>query len=292
VAARVVTDSTSYLPGELVARYGIEVVSLHVTFAEGDSLPEVELSPRAFYSRLASTPGLPRSSQPPTAELEALFRRHVEAGHEVVGVFLSSEMSGTFAGAESARDAVLRDLPDAVIELVDSRSNCMQLGFTALAAAEAAEAALPAIACADAARHVVPRSRFLFTPATLEYLQRGGRIGRASALFGSMLQVRPILTVADGVTSVVKKVRTQRKAIEEIVSLAEADLDRHGLVDVCVHHIDAEEPAREVAAAFAERLGRDVPLVPIGAVIGTHVGPGALGVVYRTREVQGRVGEA
>jgi pseudouridine-5'-phosphate glycosidase len=129
-------------------------------------------------------------------------------------------------------------------------------------------------------------------PATLEYLRRGGRIGNASALVGSVLQVRPILTVADGETTVVKKVRTTKRAIEEIVALAEADLDAHGLVDLAVHHIDAEEQARAVAGVFAERLGRDVPLVPIGAVIGTHVGPGAVGVVYVTRERLGSVGAA
>jgi DegV family protein with EDD domain len=168
----------------------------------------------------------------------------------------------------------------------------MQLGFTALAAAKAAREGADAAGCAEAARGVIPRSRFLFTPATLEYLRRGGRIGNASALVGSVLQVRPILTVADGETTVVKKVRTTKRAIEEIVALAEADLDAHGLVDLAVHHIDAEEQARAVAGVFAERLGRDVPLVPIGAVIGTHVGPGAVGVVYVTRERLGSVGAA
>lgn len=284
---RVVTDSTAYLPEELVDEFGIHVVSLFVTFAEGDSSPEVSLSPREFYQRLEAGTGLPRSSQPPTAEFDRVFREALDAGEDVVGVFLSSEMSGTYAGAQTAREAIVSERPDAVIELVDSRSNCMQLGFGVLAAARAAAAGEPVDACADAARAVIPRSRFLFTPATLEYLRRGGRIGNASAFLGQVLQIRPILTVTDGVTTTVRMVRTTKRAIDEIVQLAEADIDAFGFADIAVHHIDAEDLARPVAERFAARYGREVPLIAIGAVIGTHVGPGTVGVVYVTREVGG-----
>ncbi len=287
---RVVTDSTAYLPRPVLDELGIDVVSLYVTFAEGDSVPEVDIAPAEFYARLAAGRSLPRSSQPSTAEFDRVFRAALDAGQDVVGVFLSAEMSGTFAGAGLARDAITAERPDAVIELVDSRSNCMQLGFSVLAAARAARDGASASEAAEAARAVIPRSRFLFAPATLEYLRRGGRIGNASALLGAILQVKPILTVADGVTTTVAKVRTTKRAVEEIVTLAEADIARHGLAEIAVHHIDAEETAREVAASFREALGREVPVVAIGAVIGTHVGPGTIGVVYVTREALGPIG--
>lgn len=281
---RVVTDSTAYLPRPWLDELGIEVVSLFVTFAEGDSVPEVDVAPAEFYARLAASRGLPRSSQPPTAEFDRVFRAALDAGDEVCGVFLSSDMSGTFAGASSAREAILRERPDAVIELVDSRSNCMQLGFCVLAAARAARDGASAAEAAEAARGIIPRSRLLFTPGTLEYLRRGGRIGNASALLGAMLQVKPILTVADGVTTTVAKVRTTKRAVEEIVETAEADIARFGLADIAVHHIDDEATAHEIAASFEGALGREVPVIAIGAVLGAHTGPGTVGVVYVTKE--------
>lgn len=291
MAVRVVTDSTAYLPAGQIAEFGIDVVSLYVTFAEGDSIAEVSIAPAEFYARLASTRDLPHSSQPPAGEIDAAFRRALDAGDDVVGVFISSDMSGTFTGAGAVRDALLAERPDAVIELVDSRANCMQLGFVTLEAARAARNGRSAAECAEAARAAIPRTRFLFTVGTLEYLRRGGRIGAASALLGGILELRPILTVADGVTTTVRKVRTTRRAIEGIVALCEADLRRYGLEELVVHHIDAEDEARVIAAAFEHDLGREVPLVPLGAVIGTHVGPGAAGVVYRTRDELGRAGE-
>jgi hypothetical protein len=132
----------------------------------------------------------------------------------------------------------------------------------------------------EAARRVVARSRFLFVPATLEYLRKGGRIGGASALLGSVLQIRPILTVIDGKTEVLRRVRTSERARREIVAQFAADVEEKGLAEVAVHHIEAPELAEEVASAVEEVAGRRVDRVPIGPVIGLHVGPGTVGLVY------------
>lgn len=288
MAVGIVTDSTSYLPAEDRERYGITVVTLSVNFGS-ESYAEDGLDSGWFYRRMANEREVPTSSQPSVADLSAAFEKHVAAGDEVCGIFISSEMSGTFSTAELARTLVLDTHPDARIEIVDSRSNCMQLGFAVLEAARAADAGAPLAEVAGAARATIPRTRFLFVPHTLDYLRKGGRIGGASALVGAVLQIRPILTVADGKTDVFGKVRTKRRAMAEITAAVVADAERAGgLEELVVHHIDDEPEGRELVALLEEATGRDVPLHPIGAVIGVHVGPGTVGAVYRTRDEMAR----
>lgn len=285
MAVRVVTDSTSYLPAEERERYDIAVVTLSVNFGT-ENHPEEGLDSTWFYERMAAEADVPTSSQPSVADLAEAFTAGIEAGDEVCGVFISSEMSGTFSTAALARDLVRESHPDARIELVDSRSNCMQLGFAALEAARAAQRGASLDEVAGAARAVAVRSRFLFVPHTLDYLRKGGRIGGASALLGSLLQIRPVLTVTDGKTAVWGKVRTKKKALEEIANtVVELGEKGGGIEEVAVHHIDDEPEGRILADMLSARLDREVPVYPIGAVIGLHVGPGTAGAVFRTKEV-------
>lgn len=282
MAVRVVTDSTSYLPQDAVERYGIRIVPLSVTL---DGVTYVEgVADAAFYQALRASSGFPTSSQPSAASLADAFRAFVEAGDDVVAVFLSSDMSGTFSTALLARDMVLQEHPGARIEVVDSRSNCMELGFAVLAAARAADGGAGVDEAAQAARDTTLRTRFLFVPDTLEYLRRGGRIGNASALIGTLLQIKPILTVVDGKTDVFAKVRTKHKAMAEIVAAFARDIESKGLVDVVAHHIDDEDEGRQIAEMAAEAAGREVPVVAVGPTIGTHVGPGSVGLVYVTEK--------
>jgi DegV family protein with EDD domain len=160
----------------------------------------------------------------------------------------------------------------------------MEEGFAVLAAARVAANGGTLAQAVAAARTTTTRTRWLFTPATLDYLRMGGRIGNARALLGSLLQVRPILTVVDGVTSTVRSARTQKRAIETIVEMVAADAGEHGLADIVVHHILDAEEARLLADLFAARLGREPQVQLIGPAIGLHVGPGTIGVVYETLE--------
>lgn len=284
MAVSVVTDSTSYLPPDLRAEYSISVVSLSVNFGD-ESHRELDVDYEWFYRRLAAHKGLPTSAAPPASEFIDAFTQAVEVGDEVVGVFLSSLMSGTLQAAELAKRMVLERRPEARIELVDGRSNCMQLGMTVLAAARAAAAGADAAGAVRAAEDTIARTRFLFVPETLEYLRRGGRIGGASALLGGVLQIRPILTVAVGETSVYAKVRTKRRALAEIVSVVERDAARCGLAEVVVHHIEDEQEGELLADMLREVAGPGIRVVPVGPVIGLHVGPGTAGVVYRTEQL-------
>lgn len=276
----VVTDSTSCLTAEEVARHHLGVVALSVTL---DDVTYVEGEDDAgFYAAFIQTRSFPTTSQPSVSAFVDAFTERIERGDEVVGVFISSDMSGTHSTALMAREMVLEAHPGATIEIVDSRSNCMELGLAALAAARAAEAGGSAAEAAAAAREMTLHTRFLFVPDTLEYLRRGGRIGNASALIGTLLQIRPILTVVDGRTDVFAKVRTKHRAFIEIADAFERDVAAKGLGEVYVQHIADEPEGRELAELIAAKAGRPVSVLPIGPPIGAHVGPGSVGVVYST----------
>jgi DegV family protein with EDD domain len=291
---RVVTDSTSYIPPAMSAGLPLSIVSLTVTLGgvtqrESDmGLAETE----AYYRLMQETGEFPTSSQPSIADTIDAFEAAVAAGDDVVAVFISSDMSGTFSTAEIARAQVLERFPDARIELVDSRSNSMEVGFPALAAARVAADGGTLEEAAAAARHMIGRTRWLFVPNTLDYLKMGGRIGTASALLGSLLEIRPILTVEAGHTAPVRKVRTRARAMAEIVALFAADVAARGLGDVVVHHIHDEAAAADMAEQVEAVIGRSPVIVALGPVIGAHVGPGALGLVYWTQEAQPKTAEA
>jgi DegV family protein with EDD domain len=283
MAVRVITDSTSYIPPAEASALGIRVVQLSATLG-GVTRTESEIDAEAFYRAMLEGGEFPTSSQPTVADMVEALENPVAAGDEVVAVLLSSKMSGTYETALMARDQIIERRPEARIEIVDSLSNCMEEGFAVLAAARVAASGGTLEEAAGAARETTFRTRWLFTPATLEYLRMGGRIGNARALLGSLLRVRPILTVIDGVTSTVRSVRTQRRAIETIADMVADDAEQHGLAGVVVHHILDAEEAELLAGLLAERLGRQPQVQPIGPTIGLHVGPGTIGVVYEALE--------
>lgn len=283
MALHVVTDSTAALPAGEIAKYGITVVPLSVTLG-GVTQRDDEVDAESFYRRMRETGEFPTSSQPSVATMMEALEAPVAEGDQVMGVFISSLMSGTFESALMARRQVLERHPDAVIEMVDSRSNSMEEGFAVLAAARVAEAGGTASEAVSAAERTIDRTRWLFTPATLEYLRMGGRIGSARALLGSLLQIRPILTVVDGVTASIKSVRTQRRALEEIADMVAADFDSHGFVGAVVHHVSAGTAADTLAGAIEQRTGHRPSVQLLPASVGIHVGPGSLGVVYETAD--------
>ncbi len=282
MAVSVVTDSVASIPAQTSRELGIEVVSLWINDGERHEA-DSDIDLPEFYRRLADMRVLPTSSQPSLESMVNAFTEAVQRGADVLGVFISEKMSGTVESARLAAQMVLEKFPSARIEIVDSRSNSMQEGLCAVAAAQAAMAGETLDRCVSAARDTISRTRYLFTPATLEYLQRGGRIGTASALLGNLLQIRPILTVADGQTTTFAKVRTQSRALTEIARTFAEDVRDHGLEYVVVHYIGDKAPAEQFARELVEPVaGAPVQVVPVSAVVGLHVGP-AVGLVYMTR---------
>jgi DegV family protein with EDD domain len=279
----VVTDSVASIPADLVAENHLEVVSLYINDGETNQR-ELDMDVADFYRRLEDMYSLPTSSQPSVDEILSAFRRAVERGSDVVGVFISEKMSGTLQTARLAADMVHADFPDARIELVDSGSNSMEEGFGAIAAAQTAQAGEPIERCVAAAQETLRRTRYLFTPHTLEYLRRGGRIGGASALIGGLLQIKPILTVERGETQTFAKVRTQSRALAEMARKMADDISAFGLQQVIVHYIHDRELAETYAREQVEPLaGGPVRVIPVSPVIGLHVGP-AIGIVYETEQ--------
>ena len=282
MAIKIVTDSTSYIADEYIKKYDIKLVSLNVII-NGVSSRELDIENEVFYEEIKNSKEIPKSSQPIPNEMLNTFREIVEDGDSIVGIFLSSKMSGTYSSANMIKDMILEDYPDAEIHILDSKTNCMQMGFAVIEAARTASEGKSINEVINAANHVINNSRFLFTPETLEYLKKGGRIGGAAALFGNVLQIKPILTVVNGETSVFKKVRTRKKAIEEIVKTVLEEIESKGLGDIVVHHINCQEDGLKLAKALENKLGKKVEIQSIGPVIGVHVGPGSIGIAYYTK---------
>jgi DegV family protein with EDD domain len=280
MAVRVLTDSTSYIADEICQELDIRRVSLNVTF--GDlTFKESEISNEEFYP-LMEEMGIPISSQPAIGEIYQEMEKVVSAGDSLCGVFLSSDMSGTYATAQLAKEMVLEKYPDARIEVIDARSNSMQLGFAAIQGARAAKAMKSLSEVKEAVIDNIKRSRFLFIPDNLDYLKKGGRIGGASALLGNLFKIIPILTVEEGKVLVLNKVRHKEKAIVAMIDKFLEDINKYGLGEVAVHHINCYDEAQALVKRIKEKISANINIVSIGPVIGLHVGPGAIGIVYYT----------
>lgn len=280
MSVKILTDSTSYLTEDIRKQLDIEIICLNVTF-EDESFKETDIDNETFYKKMEQK-GIPMSSQPSITEIQDKMLSIINAGDEIIGVFISSDMSGTYATAHMVKDMILETNKDAKIEIVDSRSNSMQLGFAAMVGAIAAKEGKSLEEVKKVVEDNIKRSRFLFIPDNLTYLKKGGRIGGAGALIGNLLKIIPILTVEDGKTTVASKIRTKGKAMSTLLHMALEDISKYGLGSIAVHHINCMEHAKAVAKELQENLGVEVPIYDIGPVIGLHVGPGAIGVVYYT----------
>lgn len=274
----VVTDSTAYLPQALIDEWGVRVAPVVVTVAGRSYEEGVEITPHQVAEALKEWQPV-STSRPTPAEFSSLFESARTAGADaVVSIHLSSELSGTYESAVLA--ARTAPIP---VEVLDSRSIGMGLGFAVLAAARTAAAGAQLPAVAAAAQAVIDEAQVLFYVDTLEYLRRGGRIGAASAMFGTALRVKPLLQVLDGKVQPLEKARTSGKALARLVDLA---VERAGgaPVDVAVQHLDSPVRAQEVADALRERLGLERVIIDeVGAVVGTHVGPGMVSVSLAPR---------
>ena len=280
MSIKIIADSTCYLPQEYIDKYKISIASLNVLI-NGNSYRETDLSNDWFYNEMAKSSTIPTSSQPSIEELYNIVESIVKNGDDVVGIFLSSDMSGTFSTSNLVKNMIIENYPNAKIVMIDSRSNCMQAGFAVLEAAKAANENKSLDEVVSVAKNVIKNSKFIFVPETLDYLKKGGRIGSAAALLGSLLQIKPILTVEDGKTTVFTKVRTKKKAIDKIVNTVLEQNLKSPIKGIIVHHINCQSEGQELADRLKNSLGlENVKIQSIGPIIGLHVGPGSIGVAY------------
>jgi DegV family protein with EDD domain len=275
----IVLDSTSDFVDARERHSNMRIVPLYVLF-DGEPLRDhVDIGPAEFYERLASAKTLPTTSQPTPADFLAAYEELTGAGFERIwSLHLSSKLSGTFESAQRAAEQLGGD----VVRLVDSGSASLAVALLA----EAVDRRLERGTTDEELETLVARFgdnvHVIFTCATLEYLKRGGRIGKAQALAGSLLNVKPILELRDGVVEPIGRVRGRRKALEEFARLfAEQSEDRDGL-RVAIAHANAPEWIDVLTDLVAKARPRaTIDLVePLGAVVGTHAGPGAVGFFW------------
>lgn len=269
----IVTDSTSDLPPARLAEAGITVVPLNVHFGTEVYRDQVDLSADDFYARLTRSPKLPTTSQPSPGLFEETFRR-LAADHDgVVAILLASKLSGTVASATVARQALADVVP---IEIVDSLNVSLGLGFQALRAADLAATGSDAPGVARRLRAATDRVHFLFFADTLEYLQRGGRIGKAASLVGSLIQLKPLLRLEEGQVIPYERTRTRARAVQGLVDFVQSlpHVERLGVL-----HSTTPADAERMADRLGEVIPRDrIVVARFGPVVGTHLGPGGLGV--------------
>lgn len=277
----VVTDSTASLPEDLRVRSGIRVVPIHVIVDGQTHLDGVDINSGEVVAALVGHKSVSTAKSTPHQFLAAYGDAAAAGAEAIVSVHLSSSLSGTFDAARlAARDV---EIP---VEVVDSRSIGMGLGFAALNAARAAAGGADLTAAAQVARRTGADSQVLFYVDTLEYLRRGGRIGKASAWMGSALRVKPLLHVVDGEVAPLEKARTATRALGRMADLAvQAAGDRP--VQVAVQHFDALARAEEMAGRLTEALRTEVVIADVGPVMGVHVGPGLVCVVISPVEPAG-----
>lgn len=272
----VVTDSASDLPAELAAANGITVVPLAIRFGDEELVDGRDLTPAQFWARCAASSVLPETSAPSPGAFEAAFRAAAGAGAAgVVCVNLSAKLSATIQAAQAAAKAVEGAIP---VRVVDSRSVTMGLGMIVLAAARAGATTDDVDAVAAVAEEEAGRTKVYGALDTLENLRKGGRIGAAQALLGSMLSVKPTIEVRDGAVEPGPKLRTRARALAWLAERVTADAPTGDVAVVSGEAPDvAELRARLAATVPAERI----VVADLGAVVGTHAGPRTLGVAYR-----------
>ena len=275
-AVHIVCDSTADLDPAYRSAHDLRVVPLKVIFGEEVLEDGVSIDAPRFYARMRASTLHPRTSQPTPAEFEAVFREVGAGGDPVVCTTISADLSGTYTSATQARAV----LPDHDIRVIDSRTAAIGHQAIVRQAVRVAETAGSVAEVEAAIAAVQATQRLLFTVETLEYLRRGGRIGGARALLGSMLDIKPILELRDGVIKPVDRVRTYVRALDRIASEAATQAEAWGGATIFVAHADHLDVGTRVADRLKSLPNAEVVLTDVGPVIGCHSGPGAIGVAF------------
>jgi len=266
----VVTDSTADLPDEWRERYDIEVVPLKVLFGEETFRDGVDMSNEQFFARLATSTKLPTTSAPSPGEFAQVYQRLAKDHDGCISIHIGAQLSAT---AEAARVGA-QSVEGFRVEVVDSETVTMPMAFLCKVAAEAGSLDQ----ATASVRQLIPGCRVLALLDTMRYIEMGGRVSRAQAMIGTLLDVKPMLLVKDREIKAVDRVRTRSRAIPRMIEFFESDMP---VEYVGVMHAEAAEEAGRIAAGLRERHpDLEIPIGQIGCVLGTHTGPKALGLVY------------
>ncbi|HAF49290.1 MAG TPA: DegV family protein [Anaerolineaceae bacterium] len=274
----IVTDSTAYLPEDLVSSHNITVVPLLVIWGDEILRDNIDISPNQFYERLADAKNMPSTSQAAITDFAEVFKKLHNEGYEILTIVMSAALSGTLDSAIQAKKLV----PEARIELVDSRFTSIPLAYMVLSAARAAKRGATLEKCKEIAESIRENTQLFFAVDTLEFLHRGGRIGGASRFLGTALDLKPILYLQGGKIEALERVRTSKRAHQRLIELLETSVSGRSPINMIGI---ASAAAEEAASKLLMQIERDfdpqeVLLANISPVIGTHTGPGTVGVAY------------
>jgi DegV family protein with EDD domain len=276
----IVTDSGTYLPENLIRKYNIHIVPFQLIWGDKIYRDVVDITPEEFYTQLKTAKELPTTSQPSPADFQEVYQQLLQDGCEILGMHVSAKLSGTLESAIQAQ----AEFPGAPIELVDSQTTSMEMGFHLLAVAKAVASGASLQECKVLAEMVRSFSGIYFVVETLEYLRRGGRIGGAAAFLGNALDLKPILTIRDGEVMPVGRVRTNKKAIDRMLDIAEERVQSKQPLHLSVIHVNAPEKADELLKLtrrkFRHQEIAESFITGVSPVIGTHVGPGTVGLAF------------
>lgn len=276
----VVTDSTADIPKKVVEELGITVVPLKVHFGEETYLDGISISSKEFYNKLQTAEKLPTTSQPSPLDFVNIYKDLAEGKEDVhiISIHLSSALSGTYQSAAIAQN-MLED--NVKVTVIDSRKASYAIGSIVVGVAELAKSGATVEKCLERAYYLVENTFVYFLVDTLHYLQKGGRIGKASALLGTLLNIKPILSLDEmGEVYAKEKIRGNKKAFSRIMELLHEHAKQYNKVRIGLSHADSVGEAEEAVASLKQSFQVDSVLVTdIGSVIGTHVGKGTIAIV-------------
>lgn len=274
----IITDSSAYLPENIIQELGIHVVPLTLHWGEDTYRDGEDIRAEEFYARLAESETIPTTSQTPMGEFERLFKSLLDQDYAVLAILISSGISGTVESALQAQKA----FPDAPLAVVDSRLVSMALGFMVMAAARAAADGASLEACQALAEEIYPKIEVYFTVDTLKYLNKGGRINTAKRLVGSALNIKPIMEIRNGKIELVESVRSRKKAIARLLELVARDIDGCEHVRIATFHAAADEDKLKLMAHAVDRFNPvETVITYVSPVVGAHTGPGTLSIAYQ-----------
>lgn len=272
-----ITDSTSYIPKELLEKYHILVAPQVLIWGEQTYLDDVDIKPVEFYTRLKSATVMPTTSQVTIATFKKMFEQLLEQGYDILALLISMKLSGTIDSAVQARDM----LPKAPIEIVDSRATAMALGFQVLTVARAIEAGANLAEAKALAEQATEHTGVIFAVDTLEFLHRGGRIGGGARFLGTVLNFKPILELREGRVEAVERVRTRKKSLARLVEMVEERVKGAPPARVATLHANAHDDAAEILEEVKKRIDPiETVFSEVSPVVGCHAGPGTVGLAY------------
>jgi DegV family protein with EDD domain len=273
----IVTDSTSYIPQDYVNQYAITVAPQILIWGEQTFEDGVDISPSEFYTRLKTTKVMPSTSQVTPGKFQKIFGNLLEQDYHVLALLISEKLSGTIASAVQA----LESFPQAPIEIVDSYTTAMALGFQVLSVARAAQEGANLAECKALAEKARQHTGVVFAVDTLEFLHRGGRIGTANRFLGTALNIKPILEVVNGRVEGIERVRTRQKSLERVLEILQERIAGRQPIRIATLHAQSPDDAQKLLEMAKQRFNAVEHIFSeVSPVVGTHAGPGTVGLAF------------